>query len=92
MHYIIVCFRIPTIDGTDNGTLWPPLNATEETFLHINSVKPQIIKNPLMDMHKFWSELPLNSRLKKFASTKKSNTKMNANDDAYLFNLNMSTL
>lgn len=72
-QYIIVFLRIPTIDGTDNGTLWPQLNATGATLLHIDSVKPKLIKSPLMDYYKFWNELPLNTRLNKLASKKKSN-------------------
>lgn len=75
-HDKIICFRIPTVDGTDNGQAWPVFTSIEEsTLLHIDSVQPKLAKNPFMEEYKFWSELPLLSGLNKFTSPKKSNIK-----------------
>lgn len=60
-------YRIPTIDGTDNGKSWPEFTSIGEShLLHIDSVQPKIIKNPLEKEYTFWSGLPLVSRLNKF--------------------------
>lgn len=61
---IIIYFRTPTIDGTDNGKAWPVFTTIEESsLLHIDSVQPKIIKNPYEDKYNFWRDLPLFSRL-----------------------------
>ncbi|XP_060847593.1 juvenile hormone esterase-like isoform X1 [Rhopalosiphum padi] len=68
--------KIPTIDGTDNGKAWPEFTSIgESVLLHIDSVQPKVIKNPLEKEYKFWSELPLLSRLNKFISPINSNIK-----------------
>jgi hypothetical protein len=73
---IIICSRILTIDGTDNGKAWPVFTSIgESVLLHIDSVQPKVIKNPLEKEYKFWSELPLLSRLNKFISPINSNIK-----------------
>lgn len=71
-----MCFREPTIDGTDNGPAWPAFTSIDESsLLHIDSVNPKIVKNPFEEKYKFWKELPLYSRLEKLATPKKSNAK-----------------
>lgn len=58
--------KIPTIDGTDNGKTWPEFTSIRESLLlHIDSVQPKIIKNPLEKEYTFWSGLPIVSLLKK---------------------------
>lgn len=70
---IINCFRTPTVDGTDNGSAWPVFTTVKDSsLLYIDSAQPKIIKNPYEEKYKFWSELPLSSRLDKSTSTKTS--------------------
>jgi carboxylesterase 2 len=52
------------VDGTDNGLAWPVFTTVEDSsLLHIDSAQPSVIKNPYEDKFKFWSGLPLTSRL-----------------------------
>lgn len=69
-------YREPTIDGTDNGPVWPTFTSVEESsILLIDSTEPKIVKNPFQEKYKFWNELPILSRYDQFIALKKSNTK-----------------
>lgn len=68
VHFLSVlkCFRVPTIDGTEKGTVWPEFTSISSSVLKIDSSKPKIIKNPLADMYKFWDALPIGPQLDSF--------------------------
>lgn len=69
-------FSTPTVDGTENGAAWPAFTSMEKSsLLHIDSVEPKIVRNPFEEKYKFWSELPLLSRLSKIKLSKESSTK-----------------
>lgn len=69
-------FRTPTIDGTDGGTAWPKFTSVEDSsLLHIDSERPKLVKNPFAKKYKFWSSLPLLSRLEKSIAMQKQNVK-----------------
>lgn len=73
---VIICYRTPTIDGTENGRVWPEFTSIKSSLLQINSVQPNILENPYVEKYKFWSGLPMHSRLEKLISLKKSNKKI----------------
>ncbi|XP_050531761.1 juvenile hormone esterase-like isoform X2 [Daktulosphaira vitifoliae] len=55
---------IPTIDGQSNGKSWPKFTTMEDSLiLLINSSRPKIIKNPLVEKYRFWQKLPHISHL-----------------------------
>jgi len=49
----------PTIDGQDNGLIWPKFTQLNQSMLHLNSSRPSLIQNPFKDGYTFWSELPI---------------------------------
>jgi len=68
--------RTPTIDGTDSGSVWPAFTSIEDSsLLHIDSARPKVVKNPFGEVYKFWSELPLMSRLLESTGSPKRNAK-----------------
>lgn len=69
-------FRVPTIDGTDNGTFWPEFTSIDSLILKIDSVQPNVMNNPLTEVYKFWSELPIGTRLMKLKSSEYSSSKI----------------
>lgn len=64
-------YRLPTIDGTINGTVWPKFDSQRQSILHINSDHPVIIQNPFKEKYIFWNNLPFLSNFKKVISKNK---------------------
>jgi len=60
--------KIPTIDGTENGSVWPTFNQQDQPILHINSDQPNIIGNPFEEKYTFWNNLSLLHNLNKVIS------------------------
>lgn len=48
-----------TIDGSENGLVWPEFTKSNQLMMYLNSSQPSIKQNPLKDNYKFWNSLPI---------------------------------